>query len=147
MRSHIRLLSLCLVIGLSAAGVAAAQELPSTGLGQSWPNAPDVSASPAFHVFLFERAGTRYVQVNDLNGNVRAAFAYAGNDIMGLPVGVDANRLVTSNQPLAQPASGTLVYRDASVTVTAVPSATGSMGFQAVIGDCKNPAECAAHGP
>ncbi|TCV92076.1 hypothetical protein EC912_10868 [Luteibacter rhizovicinus] len=123
---------------------------PSTGLGQAWPNAADVSASPHYHVYVFERLGVRYVQVNDLNGTVHGAFAYSGSDIMGLPIGVDAARLATPTEPLsAPPATGTtageIVYRDASVTISVQPQADGTALMQAVSNDCKNPAECSVH--
>lgn len=140
--------------GLVAAGLAttaAAATPPSTGLGQAWPNATDVSASPHFHVYVFERLGVRYVQINDLNGNVRAAFANAGGDIFGLPIGLDANRLETPTEPSAIPADSSgaaseTVYRDDSSRVQLTPQSTG--GFRTlVLGDCTNPAECSVHGP
>jgi len=58
--------------GLLTAGfasTAAAATAPSTGLGQAWPNATDVSASPNFHVYVFERLGVRYVQIFSGGGN------------------------------------------------------------------------------
>jgi len=33
----------------------------ATGLGQTWPSAADVSASPRFHVCVFDKGGLRYV--------------------------------------------------------------------------------------
>jgi hypothetical protein len=145
MRSAFRLLPLCFATALSVAGAPVfAQGFASTGLGQAWPNAPDVSASSAYHVFVFERLGTRYVQVNDIHGNVRGAFAYAGRDIMGLPVGLDAVRLATPNEPSALRPTGTrtVVYRDAIVTVSVITAPNGVTYLQAVQSDCKNPAEC-----
>jgi hypothetical protein len=147
MRSAFRLLPLCFATALSVAGAPAfAQGLASTGLGQAWPNAPDVSASSAYHVFVFERRGTRYVQVNDIQGNVRGAFAYAGKDIVGLPVGLDALRLATPSEPSTVRPAGTriVVYRDAIVTVSVITSPGGVTYLQASQTDCRNPAECSS---
>jgi len=137
--------------GLLTAGfasTAAAATAPSTGLGQAWPNATDVSASPNFHVYVFERLGVRYVQINDLNGNVRAAFGNAGGDIFGLPIGIDASRLATPSEPSEVPATttGETVYRDDSTSVQATPQSNGTNRLL-VVSECKNPAECSVHGP
>jgi len=139
-----------ILAGLLTAGFAstvAAATPPSTGLGQAWPNATDVSASPHFHVYVFERLGVRYVQINDLNGNVRAAFGNAGGDIFGLPIGVDANRLATPSEPTQAPAGGPgeTVYQDDSTSVQAAPQPDGTFRLL-VINECKNPAECSVHG-
>jgi hypothetical protein len=149
MRSRFSLLPLCLAAVMSVASLAvSAQGLPSTGLGQSWPNAADVSANHGYHVFVFERLGTRYVQVNDLDGNVRAAFAYAGDQIQSLPMGLDATRLSTPAEPFTESpvGAGEVVYRDSAVTIMALPGPAGTTMFKAEIGDCKNPAECSVHG-
>lgn len=129
--------------GLLFGEVAMAAGPPSTGLGQSWPNAADVSRSPHFHVYVFERMGVRYVQVNDLNGNVRAAFGNAGGDIFGLPIGLDANRLATPSEPSTEPsdAAGETVYQDDSTSVQASPQADGTFRLL-VKGECDNPAQC-----
>jgi hypothetical protein len=137
--------------GLLTAGfasTAAAATPPSTGLGQSWPNATDVSASPHYHVYVFERLGVRYVQINDLNGNVRAAFGNAGGDIFGLPIGIDASRLATPSEPSEVPAdsTGETVYQDDSSSVQAAPQPDGTIRLL-VASECKNPAECSVHSP
>src|SRR5690348_11014411 len=107
------------VMGLSASAMAAPT---STGLGQAWPNARDVSASAHWHVYTFSSNGVRYVQVNDLDGNVRLAFATANGQFLVLPMGRDARRVSTPQQ--TAPASGTAVplaayaetvYRDSHV--------------------------------
>src|SRR5579875_2837948 len=86
-------------MGLSVSAWAA--QPPSMGLGQAWPNAQDVSASTHWHVYVFANNGVRYVQVNDLNGNVRAAFASANGQFLVLPMGRDALRVATPQQPLS----------------------------------------------
>lgn len=137
-----------LVAGLACflgGGVATAAALPATGLGQSWPNAADVSASPHYHVYVFERLGVRYVQVNDLNGNVRGAFGNAGGDIFGLPIGIDANRLATPSEPLAMPsdAKGETVFTDGTTSVQAAPQSDGTLRL---LVKCDNPAQCSIQG-
>jgi len=137
------------VVGLlvMAAGISSALAtggLPSTGLGQSWPNATDVSASPRWHVYVFQRDGIRYIQVNDLNGKVRTAFAAAAGNFLGLPVGVDSAGLATPQEPLPAPASrkGEIVYQDAAVKVFVAPQADGALRVFAASGDCTDPIEC-----
>lgn len=120
--------------------------LPSTGLGQSWPNATDVSASPHYHVYVFERLDVRYVQINDASGTVRGAFAYSGSQFMGLPIGVDANRLSTPTEGAADGAStssGEKVYDDGTVSVGVAAQPDGSARL---LVECKNPAECSVRG-
>ncbi|HET6555626.1 MAG TPA: hypothetical protein VFG49_19010 [Dyella sp.] len=132
---------------LSSAGAFAADAAPSTGLGQAWPNAVDVSASPHWHVYVFERNGVRYVQINDLNGKVRAAIATAGGNFLALPIGADASRVATPQEPLAAPASaspGEIVYQDGTVKMLVTPDANGAARVYAADGDCKDPIECSA---
>ncbi|WP_109126570.1 hypothetical protein [Dyella sp. C11] len=120
--------------------------LASTGLGQSWPNATDVSASPHWHVYVFQRNGVRYVQINDLGGKVRAAFAAASGTFLALPVGADAARVATPDEPL--PASGNtkgdIVYQDSSVKVMVATQADGTATTYVAQGDCHDPVECSS---
>jgi hypothetical protein len=130
---------------LSTPGLAA--KLPSTGLGQSWPNTTDVSASPHYHVYLFARDGIRYIQVNDSSGKVRAAFATANQVIFVLPIGTDAQGAGTSQQSAAKTstvnASSTeRVYSDNVVQVTATPQANGTLLVNASMAGCTDPYNC-----
>lgn len=115
---RMRLLPIAVLV-LASYGTAWAQQSPAvgTGLGQSWPNASDVSSSPHWHVYIFEREGIRYLQVNDLNGNVRSAFATAQEQFLILPSGVDAGLATVGHIPSAGSASQT-VYDDGTVRVT-----------------------------
>jgi hypothetical protein len=131
-------------------GEVMAATAPVTGLGQSWPNATDVSASPHYHVYVFQHLGVRYIQVNDASGTVRGAVAYGGSGFMGLPMGVDATRWVTPTEGVwdgAAMASGEQVYNDGTVIVTAAPQPDGTSLLSALPEDCKNPAECSVPGP
>jgi hypothetical protein len=131
---------------LTSTGALAADGASATGLGQSWPSTTDVSASPRWHVYVFERNGIRYIQINDLSGKVRAAFATSSGNFLALPIGVDAARLATPQEPLQVPAStaGDIVYQDASVRVLVAPQADGTAQVFVVDGDCKDPIECSS---
>jgi hypothetical protein len=130
-----RLAVLAGLMALGLAGVAGAQTAaPASGLGQSWPNTVDVSASPNWHVYVFVLNGIEYVQVNDLNGTVHAAIGTVGGTTIVLPVGVDAQNVTTSqSSSTSTSSSGTVtVYSDAATTVTATPQSDGTTQFNAV---------------
>ena len=131
-----------------SASVVAGQP-PSTGLGQSWPNAADVSASPHYHVDVFARDGIRYIQVNDSNGTVRGAVAVADHVVLVLPVGVDASSVAISaprTQAQVSNASGETVYRDNSVQLNATSQSSGAVQVTVTKldddGTCTNPFNC-----
>jgi len=136
------------VVGLSAPAFAV--EAPAIGLGQAWPNAPDVSSSPRWHVYVFVRDGVRFVQFNDINGNVRGAFATASGQFLVLPMGRDAQRIATPQQAIASTvdvapqAYPETIYRDATLELTAVPLSDGTMMFNA-ISPCDDPEQCSTH--
>jgi hypothetical protein len=109
------------VLGLTSAA-SAQTAAPATGLGQSWPNAADLSANPNWHVYVFVLNGVEYVQINDLNGTVHAAIGAANGTTIVLPIGVDSQNVSTS-----QPSTpGISVYSDGLILVSAVPQANGS---------------------
>ncbi|GLQ48784.1 hypothetical protein ACFFJT_17440 [Dyella flava] len=116
---------------------ALASQPPSTGLGQAWPNAADVSVSPHFHVYLFVREGVRYIQVNDLNGTVLGAVAVADHVVLTLPVGVDAAYVTTSSS-----SSGETVYRDGATQITALAADNGTVVLNVIDGDACTKFDC-----
>lgn len=141
--------ALGMFLGLSLSGMVAAAEPPATGLGQAWPNATDVSASPNWHVYVFVLNGIKYVQVNDLNGNVIGAIGTAGGQFITLPVG--QSRYVSTPQQRAartssvRAAAPTTVYNDGSTVIMAMPqsnSTTALSVFSSAI--CTDPEQCAA---
>lgn len=153
-----------IVMGLSAP-VFAAQPL-GAGLGQAWPNAQDVSASPHWHVYVFSANGVQYVQVNDLNGNVRGAFAAANGQFLVLPMGRDFQRISTPQQPLALSSTvvpldryAETVYSDGNIRLNAVPLSNGTVQFTATplqaattannvgttVAPCDDPENCSSH--
>lgn len=139
--------ALGMFLGLSLSGMALAAA-PATGLGQAWPNAADVSASPNWHVYVFVLNGIKYIQVNDRNGNVIGAVGTAGGQFITLPVGRFSQYVSTPQQHPAtasQAGTGTptTVYKDDSTVITATPQSTGVTTLKAspaVI--CTDPAEC-----
>lgn len=139
-----RLLNLTAIFAAAAtfASTSAAIEASqgATGLGTSWPNTTDVSANPRYHVYRFERQGVRYIQVNDANGAVRGAIGYIANQVIELPVGIDASRwTVISND--SSPPPGDSVYRDDAVSVIVSPRPDGTARLM-VMSECKDPIEC-----
>jgi hypothetical protein len=142
--------ALAILLAMGVSGIATAGDPPSTGLGQAWPNAADVSASPHWHVYVFVLNGVEYVQVNDLNGNVVGAVATAGGQFITLPVGQFAQYVSTPQQAAAhrsdvKPTSATTtVYRDSSMLITVTPESDGSMQMSAtpLTQPCSDPEEC-----
>lgn len=150
MRLSSRYVLASMLVASLATGAVHAQTAFATGFGQSWPNVTDVSTNANYHVYVFDRAGTRYIQVNDAAGNVRGAFARTAYSLTGLPVGSDAARLATPSEPLPVPAStaGVIVYDDGSVRIFVAPQSDGTAALRAAGGDCKtDPTECSSHGP
>lgn len=150
-----RIVVVLLAALISASAVA--YQSSATGLGQSWPNAMDVSASPHYHVYAFVRDGIRYIQVNDLNGTVRAAVAVADNVILVLPIGVDQQYVTTQHNaggPDAAENAGVTetVYSDGTTRMTATPTSTGAIVVDVsttpaaqVDQTCSDPFNCAGN--
>jgi hypothetical protein len=132
-----KLLSYFIVVSVFISGTALADSPASSGFGQSWPNRPDQSSSPRYHVFTFERDGVRFIQINDAAGHVRGALATAGGQTLVLPMGTDA-QVVVQNAPAtrAEP-----VYQDEEMTITAQPQSNGTVRIQAAAA-CKDPITC-----
>lgn len=88
----------------------------SRGLGESFPDAVDLAADPAWQVYEFERDGIRYVQINDSNGTVRAAAGRIGGTAWVMPIGTDADRVALPGDamPVGIPR---VLYRGAEVEV------------------------------
>lgn len=84
----------------------------ATGLGQSFPLAQDLAPDPAWQVYVFERDGLRYTQVNDATGNVRAAVGQIGQTLWVMPIGSDADRVSVPGDAL--PAGQSRVLVDSS---------------------------------
>lgn len=85
-----------------------------TGLGAPMPGAVNLSRDPEWQVYVFERDGIRYLQINDGAYRPRAAIGQIGPTAWVLPIGQDADRVTIhpDTQPLA---TGRIVYRDEDV--------------------------------
>jgi hypothetical protein len=137
------------VLALAVSGAAFADQPPASGLGQSWPNASDVSSNPNFHAYVFTLGGIQFVQINDANGNVLGAVGSANGQFITLPVGRFSKLVTTPQQgpsvtPAAPTAAPTTVYQDTVTTVTATPLSDGTMQLAACSGD---PLACSSHNP
>jgi ribosomal protein L11 len=98
---------------------------------------------------MWMRSGVKYIQINDAAGNVLVAVATANGTILSLPMGIDAQRLQTSQNSNAAATAGTAsnvtvtVYQDSTVTIVAGTSSDGGVMFRA--DTCTNPVECSTH--
>lgn len=134
------------LLSLGLAGVAKAAT-PSTGLGQAWPNAPDVSTSPRWHAYVFEKDGIRYIQINDLAGHVHGAFATANGQYLVLPIGSDAaTATATATNAVAADTGAETVYDDGSTQVIAAVQADGTTLLSATAASvgCDNAPDCSS---
>ncbi|RDS81427.1 hypothetical protein [Dyella psychrodurans] len=140
--SRIRRTLFCqtLVLGLAALGSTTATlaqtAAPATGLGQAWPNAKDHSRSPYWHVYVFERDGMRYIQINDRQGTVHAALGRAGDMVFALPVGVDAADVTMSSSEQTS-TSALPIYQDEAISVMAVPQSNGTVQITVQMTGCE----------
>lgn len=145
--------TLAMFLTLGVSGIAIAGNPPATGLGESWPNTIDVSASPNWHVYVFVLNGVKYVQVNDLNGHVLGAIGTAGGQFITLPIGQSAQSVSTPQQAAVNRATAkaaaapTTVYQDGSTVITVTPQNNGSPTIKATVTDvCQDPSYCGAGG-
>lgn len=143
--SHRAALAGFLVFGLSTSAFAVSP--PSAGLGQAWPNTVDVSPSPNWHAYVFMLGGVKYVQINDINGNVLGAVGAANGQFITLPIGRFSQLVATPQEPAATPATApaaataTTVYQDSATQITATPLSNGTVQLQA-LSTCTDPIEC-----
>ncbi|MGV7186969.1 hypothetical protein [Xanthomonas phaseoli] len=89
----------------------------STGLGSSYPQARDLSQLSTARVYVFQREGISYLQINDLTGQARTAIGWVENTRWVLPIGADADRTVILPVGSPTPADTLLVYEADDVTV------------------------------
>jgi hypothetical protein len=134
-----------IMLGLALPLVGSAQT--ANGLGQSWPNAQDVSLSPGWHVYVFQLHGIKFIQVTDLTGKIIGAVGTANQQYITLPIGAYAQYVATPQQAASVPsgvttaASPTVIYQDSSSTLTVTPMSNGAVST-ALLAPCSNPIEC-----
>lgn len=138
---------------IAVATGAALAATPATGLGQSQPNAADLSTNSNFHVYVFSLGGVEYIQVNDLNGNVLGSVGTAGGQFITLPIGQFAQQVATTSQPAtasltaAPVASPATVYNDGTTVVTATPLNDGTVRLNAAASQVPcDPIDCSMKG-
>jgi hypothetical protein len=88
----------------------------SSGLGESFPDAPDLAPNPAWAVYEFERDGIRYVQMNDQYGTVHAAVGRIDDTFWVMPLGTDVERVSVPGDawPIGQ---GTVLVSNGDIEV------------------------------
>lgn len=136
------------ILTLAMCTQAWAVDPPSAGLGQSWPNAADVSSNPSLHAYVFVLRGVKYVQVNDINGNVLGAVGTSNGDFITLPIGRFSNLVSTPQESAAATTAtpvgaATTVYQDGSTVITSTPLSDGTMQLKAEA-KCDDPVECSS---
>lgn len=97
---------------------------PSSGLGQTNPNTTDLAANIYWQVYLFERDGIHYYQINDANQQVRAAIGTIDGTFWTLPLGISADRVVLPGNPEPTGVPTTL-YVSNAVEITLYQTANG----------------------
>lgn len=133
-RSSVRKALLAGFVAIGLAPTAFGQtSTAASGLGQSWPNAADLSANPHWHVYVFMLNGIKYVQINDLYGTVHAAIGTAGDTTIVLPIGVDSRHVSTAQTSAIQSNGSNVVtvYHDDSTIITATLLSNGAIQFNA----------------
>ncbi|MCI2243822.1 hypothetical protein L3067_04265 [Xanthomonas sp. PPL568] len=124
-----------MVIGLLVAGVPAAAfaccpsggsgspgSVPAAkGLGESAPQAANLSADPEWGVYEFARDGINYLQINDSRGAVRAAVGRIDATAWVMPMGSDVDRVTVA----ASSSAGTVVYTSDRFVVRALKGSDG----------------------
>ncbi|WP_045739491.1 hypothetical protein [Xanthomonas sp. MUS 060] len=97
---------------------------PTVGLGESLPNARNLSLDPAWSIYEFQRDGVAYLQVNDLTGHVRAVVGNVSGVLWVLPMGADVSRV--SLPAKGSEAKGALVYQTSAFIVRVTPGRRGN---------------------
>jgi len=100
----------------------------SSELGKVSPGGQNLSLSPEYQVYQFTRSGVRYIEVTDLSGVPRAAFASVGGALLSLPIGEDAVQQIA-----VVPAWTDVVYEDVAVTVARYVAADGTVTWQVYV--------------
>ena len=96
----------------------------TTGLGESSPDAFNVSTDSRWAVYQFARGGVDYTQINDAAGNVRAAVGNIGNTAWVLPLGNDADRVLLPGDTIP---AGTRrsIYKSFKIEVIEIDAVNG----------------------
>ncbi|WP_295937066.1 hypothetical protein [uncultured Xanthomonas sp.] len=139
------LLTLTILAAAIAAPYANAAELAPLnrgdviqGMGERLPTGKkNVSLSPLFKVYTFEKAGLTFVQINSLKDEVLTVLTVTPGAEGRLPIGSAAEEQMISvndekNQPMGMvtaaascPCNAQVVYRDANTTIVVIYGSNG----------------------
>ncbi|WP_045771178.1 hypothetical protein [Xanthomonas albilineans] len=98
---------------------------PTVGLGESLPNARNLSLDPEWRIYEFQRDGLVYLQVNDFKGNVRAVVGNVSGVLWVLPMGADVSRVSLPTK--GSETKGALpVYQTSAFIVRVIPGSHGN---------------------
>ncbi|UYK86600.1 hypothetical protein NG827_09445 [Xanthomonas sacchari] len=109
------------------------------GMGERLPvGKQNVSLSPLFKVYTFEKAGLKFVQINSLKDEVITVVSVTPGVDSVLPIGSAAEKQMVSvsdekNQPMGMvtaaascPCNATVVYRDSITTIVVIYDKDGN---------------------
>ncbi|WP_307753626.1 hypothetical protein [Xanthomonas albilineans] len=120
-----------LLVGANAAqaccpgGIHHAPPAPTVGLGESLPNAQNLSLDPQWRIYEIQRDGVDYLQINDLTGKVRAAVGNVSGVLWVLPMGADVSRVSLPTK--GSETKGALpVYQTSAFIVRLIPGSHGN---------------------
>ncbi len=98
-------------------------QIATSGLGESAPQATNLSANPGWSIYQFERNGVTYLQINDASGQVRGAIGRIENTAWVTPMGKDVERV--SIVDAVDKTRGAVVYDARYFTVQVSSTASG----------------------
>ncbi|MBB4724057.1 hypothetical protein [Xanthomonas euvesicatoria] len=124
-------LIVCFVVSFEAIGSTAGQQFLIQGMGERLPaGKANLSLSPLFRVYVFEKAGLKFVQINALNNDVLAVLSLVPGAASQLPIGASAqsstvqpNGMMTAQANC--PCSAQIVYSDANYNIVVIYGANG----------------------
>lgn len=100
-----------------------APKASTSGLGEAFPDAVNVSSDSRWSVYQFTRRGLNYTQINDASGVVRAGIGSIGSTAWVLPAGTDADRVLLPGDVVPAGTRKTL-YKSAAIEVVVIETST-----------------------
>lgn len=127
------ILILSFVVSFQAVGSTSGSDQQSLiqGMGERLPaGKANLSLSPLFRVYVFEKAGLKFVQINALNNDVLAVLSLVPGAASQLPIGTNAQSAMAQPDGMmtAQancPCSAQVVYSDANYNIVVIYGANG----------------------
>ncbi|WAT15575.1 hypothetical protein [Xanthomonas fragariae] len=125
------LLVLSLTMPFAAIGSTVGQQALIQGMGERLPaGKANLSLSPLFKVYVFEKAGLKFVQINALDNRVLSVLSLVPGAASQLPIGtnaqggmVQASGMVTTQASC--PCSAQVVYSDANYNIVVIYGSNG----------------------